>query len=119
MGLFERNLSVCGQDIEITDRNVKIFNGLPTEIFSGAVNVRAILSTLSGVKVFDDTNTERVATHKLCIAYIDGVTAEKWVKLANKKRLKVLTVENCCEKNEKLILVCTERGLDSKVVNNA
>lgn len=119
MGLFERNLARCGQEVEITDRNVRVFNGLPTEIFSNAITVRTILSTLSGVKVFDDTNTERVATHKLCMAYMEGITAEKWIKLANKKRLKVLTVENCCEKDYQLILICTERGLDSKVVNDA
>lgn len=119
MGLFERNLMKCGQEVELSDRDVKVFNGLPTEIFSNTVKVRAIISTLHGVMVFDSTNTERVATHKLCLAYIDNITAEKWIKLANKKRLNVLTVENCCEKNYQLILMCTERGMDSKVVNDA
>lgn len=116
--LFERNLLKCGQDVEITDRNVKPFNGLPTEVFSNAVTVKGIVSTLRGVKVFDSTNIERVATHKICIKYIAGITAEKWTKIGT-NRLNILTVENCCEKNEQLILVCTDRGLDSKVVNDA
>jgi len=119
MGLFERNLMMCGQEIEISDRDVLILNGLPTEVFSSDVLVRALVSTLSGIEVFDDTNTERVATHKICINYIAGITSEKWIRLSNKKRLKILTVENCAEKDYRLILVCTERGLDSKVVNDA
>ena len=116
--LFERNLLKYGKDIEITDRNVKPFNGLPTEVFSNPVTVKAIISTLEGVSVFDDTNTKRVATHKLCLNFISGITSEKWAKIGS-KRLKILTVDNTCEDNDRLILMCTERGLDSKVVNDA
>ncbi len=46
------------------------------------------------------------------------VTAEKWVKFGT-KRIKILTVEDCCENEEIMILMCTERGEDSKVVNEA
>lgn len=118
MSLFTRNLNKCGQDITIQTRTEQIINGLSTEVFAtfGADPVKAIIKTVSGVSVFDDTNTERVATHKLCLAYQAGVTSEMWV-LFGAKRIKILTVEICCEANEQLILMCTERGDDSKVVN--
>ena len=116
MSLLAHSLKKCGQDVIIQDRNSKIINGQASEVFDNPRPVRAIVKTISGVSVFDDTNTERVVTHKLVIAYIADVTAENWVKLGN-KRIKILTVENCAEKNIQLILMCTERGEDSKVVN--
>ena len=118
MTLFLRNLNKCGQDITLEDRDELIINGRSTEVFTNPVVVPAIISTVRGVSVFDDTNTERVATHKLCIAFLAGVTTEKWVTFGA-KRIKVLTVENCCEKDETLILMCTERGGDIQVVNQA
>lgn len=118
MSLFTYQLARRGKDIDIADRDLKIVNGLPTEVFSGAVTVKGLLCTVTGVSVFDDTNTERVATHKICIEFTAGITAEKWI-LFNSKRIKILTVENCCEEDSVLILMCTERGLDSKVVNEA
>ena len=116
--LFKRELAKCGHNIEIADRNMDIFNGLPREVFSNQTPIRATIKTLSGVKVFDSTNTERVATHEMKIKFIAGFTAEKWI-LFNGKRIKILTVENVMEKNICLKLMCTERGLDSKVVNDA
>jgi len=118
MSLFARNLNKCGQDVTLEDRDERIINGQSQEVFTNPVVVRAIVKTLRGKAVFDDTNTERVATHELCIAYIAGVTSEKWVKIGA-RRIKVLTVEDCCEKQEVLRLMCTERGEDSKVVNEA
>lgn len=118
MSLFARNLQKCGQDVTLEDRVEKIISGKSQEVFSNPVTVRAIIKTLQGKAVFDDTNIERVATHEICIAYTVGITSEKWVKLGT-RRLKILTVENCCEKNEVLKLMCTERGEDSKVANQA
>lgn len=119
MGLFERQLARRGVDIEITDRDVKILNGQPQEIFSNPVNIKVLVNTVRGVKVFDSTNTERVATHKICMNFIADITSEKWIKFPNNKRIKILTVENVCEQDKRLILMCTERGDDSKVVNDA
>lgn len=195
MTLFSRNLNKCGQDVSIEERDERILNGQSSEVFTNPIAVRAIVKTLRGKKIFDDTNTERVATHELCIAaprvlsllsiteaglvatvttasahglstgfvgdiagavepeynltgvtitvtsattftypllsapsgpatgtltftYIQIYTAENWVKFGT-RRIKVLTVENCCEKDEVLRLMCTERGEDSKVVNQA
>lgn len=118
MSLFAHALAKCGQSITIEDRNMQLVNGLPKEVFSNPVPVTAIVKTVRGVTVFDDTNVERVATHEIRLAYIAGVTSEKWVKIGT-RRIKVLTVENCAEKDKVLILMCTERGEDSKVVNEA
>lgn len=115
--MSKRMIEKYGRDIVLEDRTMKIVNGYPSDVFSNPVNVKAIICTVSGKSVFDDTNTERSVTHKIIINYIDGITSEKWVKLGS-RRIKVITVENCCEKNEELILMCTERGVDSKVVNN-
>ena len=116
MSLFTRNLNRCGQDVTLEDRNEQIFNGHSQEVFTDPVVTRAIVKTLRGKSVFDDTNTERVATHELCIPYMAGITSENWVKIGT-RRVKVLTVEDCCEKQEVLKLMCTERGEDSKIVN--
>ncbi len=118
MSLFARNLLKCGQAITIEDRDNQILNGLPTEVFSNPIPTTGIIKTVTGKSVFDSTNTERVATHRICMAFQAGITAEKWVKFGT-KRIKILTVENCCEKDQVLILMCSERGEESKVVNTA
>lgn len=119
MRLFKRNLARCGFDVVIEERDEDIISGKTTELFTNAVAVRALVKTLKGVTVFDNTNTERVATHELCIAFpVETVTAENWVTLKG-KRLKILNVVNCGECDEILKLFCTERGEDSKVVNRA
>lgn len=118
--LFKRNLAKCGRTISVSERAERIINGQSSEVFTPfiAPDPLAIVKTVRGVSVFDDTNTERVATHEVCLEYVAGVTAEMWVKL-DTKYIKILTVENCCEKDEVLKLMCTERGEDSKVVNEA
>lgn len=118
MSLFLRNLARRGIDITIEDRDSKIINGQVSEVFTNPTVVKALIKTISGVSVFDSTNTERVATHKMCLIYNASITAEKWIKLGT-KRIKILTAENYCEQGEQLILMCTERGEDSKVVNGA
>ena len=119
MSLFLRNLAKYGKDVIIEDRDVKIINGKPVEVFSNPTpTLKAIMKTLTGVTVFDSTNTERVATHRLSMIFRAEVTAEKWVKFGT-KRIKILNVEDCCEDERVMILMCTERGEDSKVVNQA
>ena len=116
MSLLAHSLAKCGQAITFQTRDVKLKNGQANEVFADVDTDTAIIKTVSGVSVFDDTNTEIVATHKLTLAYRADVTAENWV-LFGTKRIKILTTENCAEKNQVLILMCTERGEDSKVVN--
>lgn len=120
MSLFARNLAKCGKDYVVEDRDERIINGVSSEVFTNPTPLRALVKTLRGVKVFDSTNTERVATHRLCAPYVAGVTAEQWVRRAdNGTRLKILSVENCCEDDSVLILLCTERGDGAIEVNNA
>lgn len=120
MSLLPHFLAKYGKDITLQTRVERIINGQPQEVFAtfGVTPIRAILKTVRGVSVFDDTNTEQVATHEVRIAYQAGVTSEMWI-LYKAKRIKILTVENCCEDDTVLILMCTERGDNSKVVNDA
>lgn len=114
MTLFKRALKKSGKEITIEDRVEKPVNGNATLVFSNPRKVKARVKTVSGVRVFDRTNTERDITHEMRIDYIDGITSENWVTLKG-KRLEVITVENCCENDDVLILLCTERGIDINV----
>ena len=118
--LFSRNLARCGKTVVIQTREECIIDGRSEEVFTDVLTAPAIVKTLRGVSVFDSTNTERVATHSFCLAYVDDpvITAENWIFFKN-KRVKILDVENCCEKDRTLKLMATERGDDSKVVNDA
>lgn len=65
--LFKRNLLRCKATVTIEDRDEQIINNTSTEVFTNPVTVPAIIKTLRGVKMFDDTNTERAASHEICI----------------------------------------------------
>ena len=58
------------------------------------------------------------ATGALSFTYLQDYTAENWVTLKG-KRLKILSVLNCCEKDETLKLFCTSRGDGGVIVNQA
>lgn len=118
MSLFSRYLARCGKDITVEDRDEQIINGKVAEIFTNARADKAVVETLTGVTVFDGTNTEQVATHRLCLNWRSDVGAEQWVTLKG-KRLRVLTAENYQECDACLVLMCTERGENSQVVNRA
>jgi SPP1 family predicted phage head-tail adaptor len=95
---------------------MKAINGKATETFSDPLSIDAVIKTVSGVRAFDSTNIDTVITHQLIITYNEAVTAEKWVKL-NTKRIRIVTVENCAEKNKAMKLLCTERGTEAAIVN--
>ena len=113
MSLFARNLARCGKDITLQNRDIEapIF-GTPdfTETFSGDQVVKAIVKTVNGKTFFDGVNTETNITHEMRIDYLAGVTAETWI-LFNSRRIDILSVENCCENDDVLILTCSERGV--------
>lgn len=120
MSLFARSLKKCGKDIIFEDRNERILNGQASEVFDNPREDRATIKTLQGVTVFDGTNIERIATHEMRLAFRDDIGAEQWVRQkGTTKRLKILTAENCNENGRVLKLMCTERGEDSQVVNQA
>lgn len=110
--LFKRNLARCGKTITLQNRDISapIFGSADfDELFSGDQDVQAIVNTERGKTIFDGVATDRPITHKFCIEYLSGVTAETWVSF-NGRRFDIVDVENCCEENRVLILRCTERG---------
>lgn len=112
LALFRRNLAKCGQMITLQNRDIVApAFGSPDfdEEFSGSVSVKAIIQTARGKVLFDGVGTDNPITHKFCIEYICGVTAETWV-LYQCRRFDIIDVENCGEKNGCLILRATERG---------
>lgn len=112
LALFKRNLAKCGQLITLQNRDIQAPEfGTPDfdEAFSGDTEVQAIIQTDRGKVLFDGVSTDNPITHKICIEYLPGVTAETWVLLKG-RRLDILDVENCGEQDLCLILRCTERG---------
>ncbi len=80
-----------------------------SETFGSDQVVKALFKTIAGKTFFDGVNQERLITHELRIEYVAGVTAQTWVLYAG-RRFDILSVENCCENDEVLILTCNERG---------
>lgn len=110
--LFRRNLLKCNKWITLQNRNITppdFGTADFDEGFSGDIEVRAIIQTERGKVLFDGVATDNPITHKMCIEYIDGVTAETWV-MYDGRRFDILDVENCGEQDVCLILRCTERG---------
>ena len=118
MSLTVRNIAKKGKDIEISDRVTTLTPDGNVATFPNAVTVKARVCTVTGVKVFDDTNTEIEITHKVIMNFVAGITSEKWIKIGN-KRIKIVTVDDCDAEGEILILMCTERGNEAKEVNSA
>jgi head-tail adaptor len=112
MSLFARNLAKCGQTITLQNRDIiaPFFGSADfDEDFTGDQDVQGIIKTIRGKTFFDGVSTETPITHEICINYLPGVTAETWI-LFKGRRIDILSVENCCEKDEVLILTCTEKG---------
>jgi hypothetical protein len=112
LSLFKRNLVKYGKTITLQDRAIQApdFQTYDfDEVFTDSYEVTAILSTERGNTLFDGVSTDRPITHKVCIEYIDGITAETWV-LYGDRRLDILDVENCGEENKILILRCADMG---------
>jgi SPP1 family predicted phage head-tail adaptor len=108
------------EEITLRNRNIKgVTSGVDfTEEFSRDLDVWAMLETLTGVTAFDNTNTEKVVTHKFLISFVEGVTAETWV-LFKSKNYVIVNVENPEERDEYLVLLCYERGASNDVRNHA
>ena len=86
-----------------------------TESFSDPKTVWAMIETVDGVTIFDDTNTEQVVTHNVYIRYFKTATPEKWVKLIAVNGiadvyLNIIRVENFGEENRFYRLRCNLRG---------
>ena len=113
ISLFKRNLLKCGQDITLQNRNIESPDfGTPDfdEDFTDTDTIPALINTERGNTLFDGVSTDRTVTHKLCIEYLAGVTAQTWIKFKD-RRFDIVDVENYRERDELLILRCNERGV--------
>lgn len=116
--LLDYSLKKCGKDGIFKDRTHKTINGRTTEVFNNDLAQTVILKPVTGVDVFDGTNTEDIPTHKIICHFIpDFVSTEKWFFYRN-ETYKVLRVENCCEEDNELKLLLNFRGTFTKEVNH-
>lgn len=88
------------------------------EAFSSPVTIWAMVETINGQTIFDDSNIERVVSHRFTTRFIPELTFEKWLDFGN-NRYDILGVENQNERNQFMILKCNLRGLISLPVNEA
>jgi len=112
LALFKRNLAKCGTEVTLQNRAIvpPDFDAIDfDQSFSDDATVQAIINTQRGTTLFDGVATDTPVTHKICIEYIPGVTAETWI-LFGSRRFDILDVENCGEQDKCLVLRCTERG---------
>jgi head-tail adaptor len=93
------------------------------ETFSQLVDVWAMVETIVGEEIFDDSNVRRLITHDFYIRYLQDITFELWLlypaQIGNTKELyfDILKVENLNMENEFLKLRCSDRGDATKQVN--
>jgi len=95
-----------------------------SEGFTEERKVWAMIDTVTGVTVFDKTQTEHVITHDIYIRYVKNFTPEKWIKLlsvngGDNVLLDIWQVENFGENNEFFRMRCNIRGTDQLPVNEA
>lgn len=113
LAFLRRQLARRGKSVTLENRTITPPDfGSPDfdEAFSTAATVDALIDTQRGSTLFDGVATDRPVTHKFCIEYIAGVTAETWV-LFGGRRFDVVDVENYEERDFCLILRCAERGI--------
>ena len=94
------------------------------EEFTEEVEVWAMIDTVDGVTIFDETNTEQVITHDIYIRYRPTMTPEKWLKLPSVNSgddvyLNIIRVENFGENNQFYRMRCNLRGRDGLAANLA
>lgn len=106
--------------IIVYDRNIlQTSNTHYTEEFGNGLSTNAMIETLRGITKFDNTNTERVVTHRFTVRFrgdISNSTSEKFLEF-NNRYFKCVTVENKDEANEFLVFDCYERGSKLNKVN--
>lgn len=87
------------------------------ETFLTPVVVWAMVDTLTkGLQIFDGTNVIGEATHLFYIRYLPSITFELYLDY-NSRRFRIIDVQNIGERDETIVLRCTERGDVAKPVN--
>jgi len=70
----------------------------------------AMVKTSAGDVIFDGINIDQAATYSITIRYDSRITAEWFVVMADKTRLRIVDVEDLEHRHEYLVLLCAERG---------
>ncbi len=120
------NIRYCVGDfrkqIEVKVRDITVPVGSSVdhgELFTDFLTVRAIVETVNGTEIFDETNTlVGVVTHQFIIDFRPGVTFENMVVFKG-RRFRILDVTNIDEEDRFIKIRATERGIESKPVNTA
>lgn len=107
--------------ITLQDRSITApsFGVDATETFTDSnPDVWAMVKTVRGETMFDNTGTERDVTHKFYIEFLTGVTAETWLTF-NGDRFDILDVEDLDERHQDLLLRASNRGVLANAANQA
>lgn len=85
---------------------------------SEQLTVRAMVETVRGVTIFDNTNTERDISHKITLKFRTNsvITAQNYAKIGS-VLLDIVDVENVNEDNRYLVLRCALRGPNTQAAN--
>jgi head-tail adaptor len=89
-----------------------------SEVFTEIIEMHANIETVSGVTIFDSTNTERDITHFIYIRFFTGITPENWL-IFNNEYYDIFDQQNLEERDEFFLLKCNKRGSVTKPVNEA
>lgn len=90
-----------------------------TETFSNTNAIWCTINTSSGEVIFDGTGIERDVTHKVYARYISGITGEDWILTENNERFDIIDVENLDNRDEYMLMRCTNRGTSSNAASEA
>ncbi len=118
IGAMNRKIALNTRTLTVPSGSDVDFN----EVFSDPITIWANVVTVSGIVVFDSTNTAREVSHDIYIRYRADLTAETWIKLLAINGtvdvyLYVLQLENLNEENKYMRLRCILRGDIAKPVN--
>jgi len=107
-------------EIKLYDRTISRDNDGSVDYdltFDNELFAWAAITTLpKGQDIFNGANLLGVATHRVDIRHIEGLTAEKWIQFDN-RNFDILSVENLDERKEFQSLYCNERGSKDNLTN--
>ena len=89
-----------------------------SETFAENDTVWAMINTVRGKTVFDESGIERDVTHEFTIRFLPGIDSETWILLED-VRYDIIDAEDLEERHEWLVLRCAKLGSTSKAVNDA
>ena len=108
--------------VKLQTREIRepLFGGTDfSEDFGGTPEVFAKVRSTAGRSIFAGNNVDVAVSHEISIRFCCDVNAETWVELEDGTLLDILAIENPEERNEYLILQCTERGPKTQEASKA